>query len=119
MQEKQVAGFFLEIFIVVAILGTLSAIAIPRVGQMIHKAGVTTQESELQNIQTAVIEMMYDSNTGTLEPVGPTADMSEVRTSDMPPLVLKDYLLGQHSGLLKSGCTYTFTADGNVTQILP
>lgn len=119
MQEKQATGIFLELFIVVAILGTLSAIAIPHVGQMVHKAGVTSQESELHNIQAAVIEMIYDSNTGTLKPVGPTADMSEVRTSDTPPLVLKDYLLGQDSDLLKSGCTYTFTADGEVTQILP
>jgi len=119
MQEKQAAGFFLEIFIVVAILGILSAIAVPHVGQMLDKAGVSSRESELHNIQTAVIQMMTDSNTVTLEPVGPTADMSEVRTSDSPPLVLKDYLLGPDSDLLKSGCKYTFTADGHVTQVLP
>jgi len=119
MQEKKAAGIFLEIFIVMAILGTLLAIAIPRVGQMIHKAEATSQESELQNIQTAVIEMLYDSTTGTLEPVGPTADMSEVRTSDTPPLVLADYLLGLDGGSLNSRCNYTFAADGRITQILP
>ena len=119
MQEKKAAGIFLEIFIVMAILGALFAIAIPRVGQMIHKAEATSQESELQNIQTAVIEMLYDSTTGTLEPVGPTADMSEVRTSDTPPLVLADYLLGLDGGSLNSRCNYTFAADGTVTQILP
>lgn len=119
MQEKKAAGIFLEIFIVVAILGTLSAIAIPSVGQMMDKAGISAQKSELHNIQTAVIEMLYDSTTGTLEPVGPTADMSEVRTSDTPPLVLADYLLGLDGGTLNSRCNYTFAADGKVTQILP
>ncbi len=119
MQEKQAAGFFLEVLIVVAILGTLSAIAIPRVGQMIHETEATSQESELHNIQTAVIEMLCDSTTGTLEPVGPTDDMSEVRTSDTSPLVLADYLLGLDGGSLNTGCNYTFAADGTATQVLP
>lgn len=119
MQEKQAAGLFLEVFIVVAILGTLSAIAIPRVGEMINKAGVGSQESELHNIQTAVIAMLCDSTTGTVEPVGPTDDMSEVCTSDTPPLVLADYLTGLDGGSLNTGCNYTFAADGTVTQIPP
>ncbi len=117
MQEKKVAGFFLEIFIIVAVLGTLSAIAIPRVGQMIAKTGVVAQGSELHNVQTAVIEMLCDSNTRTLEPVGPTADMNEVLTSDTPPLVLADYL-AVDGGSLSSGSTYIFDAHGKVTQIL-
>lgn len=119
MQEKKVAGIFLEIFIVVAILGTLSAIAIPSVGQMMDKTNAVAQKAELHNIQTAVIEMLYYSTMGTLEPVGPTADMSEVRTSDTPPLVLADYLLGLDGGSLNSRCDYTFAADGKVMQILP
>ncbi len=109
----------MEIFVVVAILSTLAAVAIPHVTQMIGKAKTVSYESELQDIQTAVVEMLYDSVTGILEPVGPTADMSEVRTSDDPPLVLSDYLLGLEAGSLKSGRHYVFTADGTVMQILP
>lgn len=119
MQEKQAAGLFLEVFVVVAILGTLSAIAIPRVGEMINKAEVGSQESELHNIQTAVISMLCDSTTGTLVPVGPTDDMSEVRTSDTPPLILADYLLDKYGGSSNTGCNYTFAADGAVEQVLP
>lgn len=118
MQEKKAAGFFLEIFMIVAVLGTLSAIAIPSVGQMIAKTDAVAQESELRNIRTAVIEMLVDSNTRTLEPVGPTANMNEVLTSDTPPLVLADYL-AMDGGSLSSGCNYTFDAHGKVTQILP
>jgi type II secretory pathway pseudopilin PulG len=119
MQEKNVASLFLEIFVVVAILGTLSAIAIPRVGQMLNKGKVESQESELHNIQTAVTEMLFDSITMTLQPVGPTANMSQVRTTDSPPLVLADYLLSLKVDLVRLRCTYTFTADGTVKQLLP
>lgn len=118
MQEKRAAGIFLEIFIVVAILGTLSAIAIPRIGQMMDKAGVSSREVELHNIRTAMSQMMIESDTGTFKPAGPTTDMSEVRTTDTPPLVLKDYLRLLDGDLLKSGCTYVFNANGDVTQII-
>jgi len=85
---------------------------------MMAKTGAIAQESELHNIQTAVIEMLSDSDTHTLEPVGPTADMNEVLTSDKPPLVLADYL-AIDGGSLSSGCSYTFDTHGKVTQTLP
>jgi len=119
MQERQAAGLFLEIFVVVVILGILSAIAIPHVGQMINKSKFESREVELHNIQTAVTEMLYDSTTRTLEPAGPTVDMSQVRTGDTPPLVLSDYLLGLDGTSLESKCSYIFKADGTVTQVLP
>jgi len=119
MQEKQVAGIFLEIFVVVVTLGLLSAIALPHVSQMISKSKHVSLETELQNIQTAVTEMLCDSETGTLEPVGPTADMGQVHTCDTPPLVLKDYLLGEADGPDELDCTYIFSADGTVNQVIP
>ncbi len=119
MPEKQAAGLFLEIFVVVVILGLLSAIAIPHVGQMMSKSKLASSETEFQNIQTAVTEMLHDSVTGTLEPVGPTADMGQVHTADSPPLVLKDYLLGMSDGSVRLGCIYSFTANGTVNQIKP
>jgi len=100
-------------------LGTLASVAIPQVVRMIGKAEAGAQESEFHNIQTAVVEMLYDSLSGDLEAVGPTADMSKVRTSDTPPLFLTDYLHGLEADLLKSGCQYVFTIDGAVMQILP
>lgn len=112
-------GYFLEAFVVIAILGTLSAIAIPRIGHLINEGKVESCESELHNIQTAVTEMLSDSITGTLKPVGPTADMRLVQTTDTQPLVLTDYLNGLSKGSIESGCTYTFTAHGKVTQTYP
>jgi type II secretory pathway pseudopilin PulG len=118
MQEKNVASIFLEIFVVVAILGTLSAIGLPRVGPMFNRGKVESQESELHNIQTAVTEMLYDSVTGALESVGPTADMSQVRTTDTPSLALVYYLRGLDGDSVRSHCTYTFATDGTVKQVL-
>jgi Tfp pilus assembly protein PilE len=119
MQNRQVVGYFLEAFVAVAVLGILSAIAIPQIGHLVNEGKVESYESELHNIQTAVTEMLSDSVTGTLKLVGPTANMSQVQTTDKPPLVLTDYLTGLGEGSLESGCTYTFTAYGKVTQTHP
>ena len=119
MQEKQGAGFFLEALVVVAILSVLSAIAMPNVGQLINKGKIESYQSEYSNIKIGVTEMLTKSTVGTLKPVGPTADMSQVQTSDTPPLVLADYLVGLNETSVKSGCTYIFTADGTVAQIPP
>ncbi len=119
MQDKQATGFFLEICIIVAVFSALAAVAIPQVARMIGKAEAGAQDSEFHNIQTAVVEMLCDSSAGTLEAVGPTTDMSEVCTSDTPPLFLAVYLHGLDADLLKSGCHYIFTVNGTVMQILP
>lgn len=119
MQERTASGFFIEIVVIIAILCTLGAIAIPGIGQLISKGRIEAGESELHNIQTAVTEMLTESATGTLEPVGPTSDMSHVKTSDMPPLVLADYLIGLDETSVRSEYAYIFLADGTVTQVSP
>ena len=73
MQEKQATGVFLEMLIVVVILGLLAAIAMPHVSQLFGKGKAEAWEAELHNIQTATVAMLFDSGTGTLVPVGPTA----------------------------------------------
>ena len=119
VQTRKASGYFIEIFVVVAILSFLSAIALPNIGQLISKGKIESYQSEFRNIQTAVTEMLTDSDTGTLQPVGPTDDMSQVKTNDTPPLVLTDYLIGLDETSVKSGCTYTFAANGTVTQTPP
>jgi hypothetical protein len=119
MPEKNAVNVFLEIFLIVTILGTLSAVAYPSIGRMFNRGKVVSSETELRDVRTAMIAMLCDSTTGTLQPVGPTADMNQVRTSDTPPLVLADYLRGLDNGVLKLGCTYAFSADGAITQVLP
>lgn len=119
MQDKKGTAFFFETFIVVAILGILTAVAIPNIGKMLNKGKMESYGAEFHNVQTAVTEMLSDSFTGILAPVGPTDNMNHVQTADTPPLVLADYLLGLDEGSIKTGCNYTFYADGTVDQILP
>ena len=119
MQEKQGAGYFIEIVVVVALLGCLSAVALPNVGHLVNKGKTESYNTELHNIQTAVVQMLVDSTSGTLEPVGPTDDMSRVQTCDTPPRILSDYLHFLNGTLTRSGCTYTFSADGTVKQFTP
>jgi Tfp pilus assembly protein PilE len=116
MQVKQTAGYCLISFVFIVVLGFLSVIAVPHVGQMIAKSEAKDRTVELYTVQTAVKEMLHDSICGTLEPVGSTSDMSQVCTRDICPLVLSEYLDGVK---LDSGCLYSFAADGTVVQVAP
>jgi type II secretory pathway pseudopilin PulG len=119
MHERQMAGFFLELVAVVAMLGSLAAVAIPQAGQMVSGSRALAREAELDKVQAAVLRMLRDSDTGSLEPVGPTAETDRVRTKDVPSLILTDYLTTRHNHEVKLDGAYGFTSDGTVIPMAP
>jgi type II secretory pathway pseudopilin PulG len=119
MQDKQTDRLFVGMFIVLGVLGILAAIAIPQVKSMTYTGRDDERAEEYRTIQIAVMEMLNDSDTSTLVPVGPTTDMSQVYTADASPLVLTDYLNYSLSKTDKLGCKYIFTSYGVVIQECP
>ena len=114
-------GFTLiELLIVVAILGVLAAVVIPNVGRFIGRGEEEAAETELANIQSAVISMMTDQGQATLSnPVlvgGATANMSQF------PDAGGTYILYAYNGTINyvvtqvTKGTYYVDSAGTVTQ---
>ena len=122
-------GFTLiELLVVIGILGAIAAIVVPNVGSFIGRGKEESYQTELHNVQTSMMAMLVDSETGKLNPIGPTKDMSTVKTTDTTPLVLSDYLTGLWDdpdtplvteALVTTGCEYEFLVDGTVIQTTP
>jgi hypothetical protein len=77
-------------------------------------------ETELHNIQTAVMAMLADSKAGILDSVRTNVTDMDIITTDGGTMVLSNYMTGLNpDGTVKSGCIYSFTIDGTVTQTTP
>jgi hypothetical protein len=79
-------------------------------------------EAELHDIQTAVMAMLADSTTGYLTAGTGISqiDMHNVQAKNgNTTLYLSDYLVHLVGTSIPSGCKYTFTKDGTVTQTKP
>lgn len=116
MKRRRKIGFVLEAIAVLILIAVLSSIAVPKIDQMIDEEREEKRAEELADIKGAVAEMLADSPSGILKPVGPTQDMRQVETDDAVPLVLTNYLGNNGKFYIESGCQYFFYSNGIVIQ---
>ncbi len=114
-------GFTLvELLVVIAILAVIGSVVIPDVLRFMGKGKTEAYQTELNNVQTAVSAMLTDSAAGQLDSIQIEVSDMDLVTADSGALVLSDYLHGLNAdGTVKTGCTYSFTTGGTVTQTTP
>ena len=111
-------GFTLvEILVVIAIVGALAVVAGINFGKYIGQGKTEAYATELQDIQTAVAAMLHESSTRQLDSAQSDINDMDLVTADSGALVLSNYLnrLGG-DGMVLTGCQYSFTVNGTVTQ---
>ncbi len=118
-REGQKGFTLIELLIVVAILGVLAAVVIPNVGRFLGSGEQEANDTELQNLQTAVVAMMTDNNISTLpNPVAVgTTDMTAFPDATSAVTVDKiddptgaAYAVGDGAGFLLFGHDITANA---------
>ncbi|MFC1934206.1 type II secretion system protein [Chloroflexota bacterium] len=91
MPKRGEKGFTLiELLIVVAILGVLAAVVIPNVGRFIGRGETEAAETELSNMQSAVIAMMTDIGVAQFSSANlvDTTGTNNMAAFPAPPYVL-------------------------------
>jgi prepilin-type N-terminal cleavage/methylation domain-containing protein len=109
-------GFtLLEILVVVAILGTLAAIVIPSILNLMSAGREEAMQTEHYNVQIAVLAMMVDAEVSELDSahssVNTETDVGNVKCGSGAHS-LRDYLYGGEYPLMQD---YDITLKGEVT----
>ncbi len=105
-------GFTLmELLIVVAILGVLAAVVIPRFTGLIGTGEAAAADTEYEVVQTAMVAAMAEAGVSGVTANSTAAAVGPGDTTNPTEAPIGPYLQTD------TGWTYTWISDGTVTQV--
>ena len=115
LNRKQKGFTLIELLVVIAILGVLAAIVIPNVSSFIGSGDDAAKDTELDNVQLAVVSAMADAQVGNITAVTDFGASNNPELQDAGGtglgVYIGDYLLDNVNDLK---CTYDVQSDGSI-----
>ncbi|MBN1862723.1 MAG: type II secretion system protein [Dehalococcoidales bacterium] len=113
LHQRQRGFTLVELLVVVAIAGTLAAIAVPSVASFMDEGDTEAKETELDNVQTAVLSLMASAGQEQLSDSYTAVDTeTEVQGITAGSESLSDYFIGSPYPLLQP---YDISQNGVVS----